>query len=75
MELRIGVVHSPKELSLELDSSADDVVKLIDDGMTAGRPILWVTDAKGRRVGLPSDKIAYVEVDDGVGGRHVGFGR
>jgi hypothetical protein len=34
-----------------------------------------VTDAKGRRVGLPSDKIAYVEVDDGVGGRHVGFGR
>jgi hypothetical protein len=75
MELRIGVVHSPKELSLELDSSADDVVQLIDDGLAAGKPMVWVTDTRGRRVGLPADKIAYVEVDDGNGGRHVGFGR
>jgi hypothetical protein len=75
MELRVGVVHSPKELTIELDSSADDVVKLIDDGLAEGKPLVWVTDTKGRRVGLPTDKIAYVEVDDGVGGHHVGFGR
>jgi hypothetical protein len=75
MELRIGVVHSPRELELELDSSADDVVKLIDDGLASGKALVWVTDAKGRRVGLSVDKIAYIEVDDGAASRTVGFGR
>lgn len=75
MELRIGVVHTPKELSVEVEGTADDVVKLIDTALKEGSPIVWVTDAKGRRIGLPSDKIAYVEVDDNAGARHVGFGR
>lgn len=75
MELRIGVVHSPREIELELDSSVDDVVALIDDGLASGKPLVWVTDTKGRRVGLPADKIAYVEVDDGAASHTVGFGR
>lgn len=36
---------------------------------------MWVTDTKGRRVGVNIDKIAYVEVDDGAASRTVGFGR
>jgi hypothetical protein len=75
MELRIGVVHTPRELELELDSNADDVVKLIDDGLASGKALVWVTDTKGRRVGLAADKIAYVEIDDGAASRTVGFGR
>jgi hypothetical protein len=75
MELRIGVVHTPREIELELDSTADDVVKLIDDGLASGKALVWVTDTKGRRVGLAADKIAYVEIDDGAASRTVGFGR
>jgi hypothetical protein len=75
MELRIGVVHTPKELSVELDGSADDVVKVVDEAMKGGAPIIWLTDVKGRKIGLPADKIAYVEIDDNGSGRHVGFGR
>jgi len=33
-----------------------------------------LTDTKGRRVGVPADKIAYVEVAADAGGRKVGFG-
>ena len=75
MELRIGVVHTPKELNLELDGTADEIVGSIDKAMADGTPMLWVTDSKGRRVGIPIGRIAYVEVDEDGGNKRVGFGR
>jgi DNA-binding MurR/RpiR family transcriptional regulator len=75
MELRIGVVHTPKELSLELDGNADDVVAQIDAALSGKRPVVWITDGKGRRVGTPADKIAYVEITENGSSKHVGFGR
>jgi hypothetical protein len=77
MELRIGIIDTPKELSIELDSTADDVVKLVEAAMSDGsaRAMLWLTDTKGRRVGTPADKIAYVEIDEDGSTKHVGFGR
>ena len=75
MELRIGVVHTPKELNLELEGTADDVVGMIDAAMADGTPMVWVTDTKGRRVGIPVERIAYVEVDEDGANKRVGFGR
>jgi hypothetical protein len=77
MELRIGIIDTPKELSVEPDGTADDVVKLVEAAMGDGsaRPMLWLTDVKGRRVGIPVDKIAYVEIDEDGSTKHVGFGR
>ncbi len=75
MELRIGVVHTPKELNLELEGTADEVVGMIDAAMADGTPMVWVTDTKGRRVGIPIERIAYVEVDEDGANKRVGFGR
>jgi Protein of unknown function (DUF3107) len=75
MELRIGVVHTAKELNLELDGTADEVVGSIDKAMADGTPVIWLTDTKGRRVGVPAARIAYVEVDEDGGSKRVGFGR
>ncbi len=75
MELRIGVVHTPKELSVELDGTADEIVATIDDAVKGGAAIVWITDTKGRRLGIPADKIAYVEVDEDGANKRVGFGR
>jgi hypothetical protein len=75
MELRIGVVHTPKELNLELDGTADEIVGTIDKALADGTPMVWVTDSKGRRVGIPTERIAYVEVDEDGGNKRVGFGR
>jgi hypothetical protein len=75
MELRIGVVHTPKELNLEVDGTADELVGTIDRAMADGAAVVWLTDTKGRRVGVPADRIAYIEVDEDGGNRHVGFGR
>ena len=75
MELRIGVVHTPKELSVEFDGTADEIVATIDDAVKGGAAIVWITDTKGRRLGILVDKIAYVEVDEDGANKRVGFGR
>ena len=75
MELRIGVVHTAKELTAELDGSADDVIAQIDTALADGAAVVWLTDTKGRRVGAPADKIAYVEIDEDGSTKRVGFGR
>lgn len=74
VEVRIGVVHTPKELVIELEG-VDDAVKAIEEALKEGLSIIWLVDAKGRRIGVPADKLAYVEVDAEEGSKRVGFGR
>ncbi|HEV7524219.1 MAG TPA: DUF3107 domain-containing protein [Acidimicrobiia bacterium] len=74
MEVRIGVVYTARELTVDTDDSVDGVTATIEDAMSKGDSILWLTDTKGRRIGVPVDKIAYVEVAADAGGRKVGFG-
>jgi DNA-binding MurR/RpiR family transcriptional regulator len=75
MEVRIGVLYSAKELSVELDGGkADDVVAAVEDALKGGAPVIWLTDRKGRRVGVPTDKVAYVEVAEEDAAKRVGFG-
>jgi hypothetical protein len=74
MEVRIGVVYSARELMVETDDSVDSVAATIESAVGNGDSLLWLTDTKGRRIGVPVDKIAYVEVAADAGGRKVGFG-
>ena len=74
MEVRIGVVYTARELTVETDDSVDGVTAAIEGAMSNGDSMLWLTDTKGRRIGVPVDKIAYVEVAADAGGRKVGFG-
>jgi Protein of unknown function (DUF3107) len=75
MEVRIGVIHTAKELTFETDAEPDTIVKSLEDAIAKGVSLLWLEDGKGRKVGIPADKVGYVElvVDDGT--RKVGFGR
>ena len=74
MEMRIGVVHTPKELSLDFEGSVDDAVAAIEKALADGVPMVWLDDAKGRKVGVPVDKLAYVEVEADEAIKRVGFG-
>jgi hypothetical protein len=49
-------------------------VALVDAAVEKGSGILWLTDKRGRRVGVPAAKLAYVELDTGAETRRVGFG-
>jgi hypothetical protein len=76
VDVRIGITHTPKELEVEMpdDADRDDVVADIEKLLKTGDGVLWLTDRKGRRVGVPVAKVAYVEVGAPAGDRRVGFG-
>lgn len=76
MDVRIGVAQVPKELHLELadDVDRDKLVAEIESRVGSGEGVLWLTDRKGRRVGVPTAKLAYVEVGGPDETHRVGFG-
>lgn len=74
MDVRLGVVYSHKELSVEIDGEPADVQALVEKALGDGAPVLWLDDAKGQRVGVPVDKLAYVEIVGGDARGRVGFG-
>ncbi|MEO8693228.1 MAG: DUF3107 domain-containing protein [Acidimicrobiales bacterium] len=76
MDVRIGVLHTPKEILVEMDSSVDrDKLKAtIDDTLAQDTKVLWLTDKKGRDVAIPVSKVAYIEVSSATADRPIGFG-
>jgi hypothetical protein len=58
VDVRIGIVQSMKELDIELPDDADreKVLADIESALAAEGTILWLTDRKGRQVGVPVAK-------------------
>lgn len=75
MDVRIGVTYTPKEIEVELsdDTDRDQLIATIEEAISAEGKVLWLTDRRGRRVGVPSSKLAYVEISGDTGERRVGF--
>lgn len=75
VDVRIGVTQAPRELSVEVeDESRDDVRANVDAALSGAVDVLWITDKRGRDIGVPAAKIAYVEVGSAEGDRRIGFG-
>src|SRR5919197_449314 len=73
MEVKLGVVYSPKELVIETDQAADEIIGRVDSALAGKAQVLWLSDTKGRRVGIPTEKLAYVEVGEEHPDRRGGF--
>lgn len=74
MEVRIGVVDTPKELTLELEGGADPV-GVVEKALEDGSAMVWFEDSKGHKVGVPTDKLGYIEVEADENAKRVGFAR
>ncbi len=72
MEVRIGIKHSPRELSFETDTAAAEVRSLIEAALTTEAPVVALTDNKGREYLVVTDTITYIEIGAETG-RKVGF--
>jgi hypothetical protein len=75
VEVRIGVTQTPREIELEFgeDADRDALVKTVEDALTDDTGVLWLTDRRGRQVGVPVAKVAYVEISGRDDERRVGF--
>jgi len=74
MQIRIGIVQSMKDLELEVPAgtSASELQAQVAAALESDA-VLWLTDVKGRTVGVPASRIAYVEMAKPTE-RSVGFG-
>ncbi|MFF5724072.1 DUF3107 domain-containing protein [[Kitasatospora] papulosa] len=73
MEVKIGVQHAPREIVLESGLSAEEVESAVSEAFNGKAQLLSLTDDKGRKVLVPADRIAYVEIGE-PSARRVGFG-
>ena len=71
MEVKIGVQNAARELTIDTTLDADGVEKAVAAALKDGG-VLALTDAKGRRIVVPGDKLAYVDISTSVTGQ-VGF--
>jgi hypothetical protein len=75
VDVRIGVTQAPREITVEVDDAErDDLKASVEAALSGATDVLWLTDKRGRDVGIPAAKIAYVEVGSAAGDRRIGFG-
>ncbi len=72
MEVKIGVLHTAREIVFDSPLTAEEVSTAVQASLTSDS-VLNLTDDRGRTILVPADRIAYVEL--GVPAtRRVGFG-
>lgn len=72
MEVKIGVAHSARELTVESPLSAEEIEAAVSKALSDGG-VLALADDRGRRLLVPVDKLSYVEIGESET-RRVGFG-
>ena len=71
MEVKIGVTDVAREISIDTELDADGVQELVQAAVSGGG-LFTLADAKGRRVVVPADRLAYVDISSSSVGM-VGF--
>ena len=72
MEIRIGIVNTPREISFETAQSAAEVEKLVSDALNSSAAFISLSDDKGKSYLIPTATLAFVEIGGGET-RRVGF--
>ena len=73
MEVKIGVQNAPREIVIESSQTADEVESAVAKALEGSTKLFSLTDEHGRRILVPADRLAYVEIGEQAA-RKVGFG-
>jgi hypothetical protein len=72
VEVKIGVQHAPREIVLESGQTAEEVELAVAAALSGQARLLSLADEHGRKVLVPADRLAYVEIGEPAI-RKVGF--
>ena len=72
--VKVGVADTNRVIELEAES-AESIKTVLEEAYSTGKSILWFEDTKSRLIGVPLEKVAYVEIDQESDSRQVGFAR
>jgi len=72
VEVKIGVLHTPREITLESAQTPDQVSELVAAALKSVDGQLSLVDERGRKVIVPANLVAYVEIAQ-ADTRRIGF--
>ena len=72
IEVKLGVQYSPREITVEVADSAEDVQAAVEQAVRDGG-VIHLLDVRGRHVLVPAAQCSYVEIG-APQVRRVGFG-
>lgn len=72
MEVKIGITDVAREVTIDTQSSPDEVVDALRQAVE-GSGLFELSDEKGRRVIIPASRVGYVDIGS-TSTRAVGFG-
>ena len=72
MDIRIGIINSPRELSFESDQASAEIEKIVATALESDAKFIRLVDDKGRVFLVPVETFAYIEVGS-ESTRRVGF--
>jgi hypothetical protein len=62
VEVKIGVQNTNRELVVDSPESSEAVEKAVSSALSGEDKMLVLSDTKGRKVLVPTEKLAYVEI-------------
>jgi hypothetical protein len=72
VEVKIGIQHANRELVIDSNQPRAEVEAAVAEAISGQGEVLELTDVKGRKMLVPSAKLAYVEIGSPTSGQ-VGF--
>jgi hypothetical protein len=72
VEVKIGVLHTAREIVLDSTLSPDEVEAAVAESLKSVDGQLMLTDERGRKVIVPANLVAYVDIAQ-PDQRRVGF--
>jgi len=72
VEIRIGILNAPRELSFESSQSTDEITSAVTAALDGGASHIRLTDSKGSVYLVPTANLAYIELGSEES-RRIGF--
>jgi Protein of unknown function (DUF3107) len=72
VEVKIGVLHTAREIVLDSPQSPEEIEQLVSAALKSVDGQLTLTDDRGRKVIIPANLVAYVDIAQ-ADVRRVGF--
>lgn len=72
MDIRIGIINTPREITFESSQTAPEVEQIVTAAIEGGTPFVKLSDSKGKLFLVPTASVAYIEIGT-ESARRVGF--
>ena len=72
MDIRIGIINSPREINFESSQTAQEVETLVATALESESKFVKLVDSKGKLYIVPVSGIGYIEIGS-ESTRRVGF--